>query len=169
MRREKIIPPDRLTIIMRTSIRTASIADFEQIVELENKCFPEQLAYSRRQLRHLLTKAHSMVLVETTQRHVRGFIIILYRKGTRVAGVETINVDPLYRKQGVGRRLLKAAEQEIRKKGMNKIRLEASSTNKAAIMLYENAGFKTTVLLKNYYLYSHDGSRDAFQMIKELP
>ena len=44
------------------------------------------------------------------------FIIILYRKGTRVAGIETINVDPAYRKQGVGLRLLNAAEEDHTKK-----------------------------------------------------
>jgi ribosomal protein S18 acetylase RimI-like enzyme len=151
-----------------THIRKASSDDFERIVDLENACFASDLAYTRRQLRHLLTKANSTVLVETTNTIVRGFIIILYRKGTRVAGIETINVDPAFRKQGVGLRLLNAAEECLRKKGIHKIRLEVSTTNNAAIILYENAGFKKTTLLKNYYLYKHDGSRDAFRMIKEL-
>jgi ribosomal protein S18 acetylase RimI-like enzyme len=151
-----------------THIRKASFDDFERIVDLENTCFASDLAYTRRQLRHLLTKANSTVLVETTNTIVRGFIIILYRKGTRVAGIETINVDPAFRKQGVGLRLLNAAEECLRKKGIHKIRLEVSTTNNAAIILYENAGFKKIALLKNYYLYKHDSSRDAFRMIKEL-
>jgi ribosomal protein S18 acetylase RimI-like enzyme len=151
-----------------THIRKASLNDFERIADLEITCFTSELAYTRRQLRYLLTKANSTVLVETISTIVRGFIIILYRKGTRVAGIETINVDPVYRKQGVGLRLLNAAEECVRKKGIHKIRLEVSTTNRAAVMLYENAGFKKTALLKNYYLYNHDGSRDAFRMIKEL-
>jgi [ribosomal protein S18]-alanine N-acetyltransferase len=151
-----------------THIRKASSNDFERIVDLENICFTSELAYTRRQLRYLLTKANSTVLVETTNTIVRGFIIILYRKGSRVAGIETINVDPAFRKQGVGMRLLSAAEECLQKKGIHKIRLEVSTTNNAAIMLYENAGFKKIALLKNYYLYEHDGSRDAFRMIKEL-
>jgi ribosomal protein S18 acetylase RimI-like enzyme len=151
-----------------THIRKASPNDFERIIDLENTCFTSDLAYTRRQLRHLLIKANSTVLVETTKTIVRGFIIILYRKGTRVAGIETIDVDPAYRKQGVGLRLLNAAEENIRKKGIHKIRLEVSTTNYAAIMLYENAGFKKIALLKNYYLYNHDDSRDAIRMIKEL-
>lgn len=151
-----------------THIRKASLNDFERIVDLEITCFTSELAYTRRQLHYLLTKANSTVLVETINTIVRGFIIILYRKGTRAAGIETINVDPAYRKQGVGLRLLNAAEECLRKKGIYKIRLEVSTTNIAALMLYENAGFKKTALLKNYYLYNHDGSRDAFRMIKEL-
>jgi ribosomal-protein-alanine acetyltransferase len=149
-------------------IRTAVPGDFEHIVSIENACFTENLAYTRRQLRYLLINAHSTVLVETHNTIIRGFVIVLYRKRTRVAGIETIDVDPAYRKQGVGLRLLNAAEECLRKKGIHKIRLEVSITNHAAIMLYEDAGFKKIALLKNYYLYDHDDSRDAIRMIKEL-
>jgi ribosomal-protein-alanine N-acetyltransferase len=149
-------------------IRTASPNDFERIVALEKICFPKEIAYTRRQLRHLLMKANSTVLVEKTSTVLRGFIIILYRRGTKVAGVETINVDPMYRKKGIGQRLLTAAEERIRKKGMQKIRLEVAITNQAAITLYEHAGFQKTMLLKKYYNYDHEGSRDAYRMVKEL-
>jgi ribosomal protein S18 acetylase RimI-like enzyme len=149
-------------------IRAASLDDFERIVELERLCFPREHAYSRRQLRYLLTKAHSTVLVETRDDVVRGFVIILYRNGASVSGIETINVDPVFRKQGIGLRLLIAAEALIRNKGIRKIRLEVSSTNTAALALYQHAGFHQTVLLKKYYHYHHEGSRDAYRMIKEL-
>lgn len=147
-------------------IRPAVPCDFERIVTIENACFPKKIAYSRRQLAYLLTKAHSTVLVETHNGKIRGFVIILYQKGTRVAGIETIDVDPMYHNQGVGHRLLTAAVEEIRKKGMKKIRLEVATTNHPAIQLYKNAGFTTTSFLKNYYLFNHNGSRDALRMIK---
>ncbi len=99
-----------------TRIRTATSDDFERIVQLENLCFPRELAYSRRQLRYLLTKANSTILVEGTDVLVRGFLIVLYRSGTSVAGIETINVDPIFRKKGIGVRLLSAAEELLRKK-----------------------------------------------------
>jgi len=150
------------------NIRIASPDDFERIVALENLCFPKELAYTRRQLRYLLMKANSTILVETTEALVRGFIIILYRRGITVAGIETINVDPIYRKKGIGLRLLSATEKLLRKKGMHKIRLEVSTTNHTAIKLYENAGFKKIALLKKYYYYEHEGSRDAIRMVKEL-
>ena len=150
------------------NIRIASPDDFERIVALENLCFPKELAYTRRQLCYLLMKANSTILVETTETLIRGFIIILYRRGTTVAGIETLNVDPIYRKKGIGLRLLSATEKLLRKKGMYKIRLEVSTTNHAAIKLYENAGFKKIALLKKYYYYEHEGSRDAIRMVKEL-
>jgi len=149
-------------------IRTATPDDFERIVELENQCFPKVHAYTRRQLHYLLIKANSTVLVETTGTLVRGFLIILYRTSTTVAGIETINVDPMFRKKGIGLRLLSASEKLLRKKGIRKIRLEVAITNQAAIKLYEHAGFQKTMLLKNYYHYDHEGSRDAYRMVKEL-
>jgi len=150
------------------NIRIASHDDFERIVALENLCFPKELAYTRRQLHHLLMKANSTILVETTETLVRGFIIILYRRGTTVAGIETINVDPIYRKKGIGLRLLSATEKLLRKKGIHKIRLEVSTTNHTAIKLYENAGFKKIALLKKYYYYDHESSCDAIRMVKKL-
>jgi len=152
----------------QSHIRTADLRDFERIVTIEHACFPGELAYSRRQLWHLLTKANSTVLVETNNVLIKGFIIVLYKKGTKVAGIETINVDPAFRSQGIGQRLLAAAEKDMRKKKRTKIRLEVATTNQAAIMLYEKAGFKKIALLKKYYIYNHEGSRDAFRMIKEL-
>ncbi len=149
-------------------IRPAVLSDLDRIVALENACFPQKLAYSRRQLRYLLLNAHSTVLVEIHQKIIWGFVIVLYRKGTSVAGIETINVDPDYRNQGIGQRLLTAAEKDIRQHGKKKIRLEVAMTNKAAIALYKNAGFITTAVLKNYYLYDHEGSRDALRMVKEI-
>jgi ribosomal protein S18 acetylase RimI-like enzyme len=149
-------------------IRIATPDDLQRIVELENLCFPKEHAYSRRQLRYLLIKANSTVLVETTGALVRGFLIILYRRGTAVAGIETINVDPVFRKKGIGLRLLSTAEEHSRKKGIHKIRLEVAITNQAAIQLYEHAGFQKIMLLKKYYHYDHEGSPDAYRMVKEL-
>lgn len=85
-----------------------------------------------------------------------------------VAGIETINVDPAHRKKGIGLQLLSAAEEHLRKKGIHKIRLEVATTNHAAITLYEHAGFQKIALLKKYYHYNHEGSRDAYRMVKKL-
>lgn len=157
-------------IIMKQTlnIRTVKPDDFERIFALENICFPKEQAYTRRQLHYLVTKANSTVLVETADSLIRGFIIILYRRGTIVAGIETIDVDPAFQKRGIGQRLLSVAEEHLRKRDICKIRLEVSITNQPAISLYEHAGFRKIMLLKQYYHFSHEGSRDAYKMVKEL-
>lgn len=148
-------------------VRPATPLDFQRIVELERVCFEGELAYSRRQLHYLVFSAHSTTLVEEAEGVVRGFVIVLFRTGSSVAGIETVNVDPAFRKKGIGRRLLAAAEKEVRRKGAQRIRLEVSVTNHAAVALYESAGFRKVRVLKNYYHFLHGDSRDAIRMIKE--
>jgi ribosomal protein S18 acetylase RimI-like enzyme len=149
-------------------VRTASPHDFERIVKLELACFEGDLAYSRRQLQYLVFSANSTTLVEEAEGVIRGFIIVLYRSGSSVAGIETVNVDPAFRKLGVGSRLLVAAEDDIRRKGTRRIRLEVSVTNRAAIALYESTGFHGIGVLKHYYHFLHGDSRDAIRMVKVL-
>ena len=142
--------------------------DFPEIVDIERRCFKDNLSYSKRQLHYLVTKAHSMVLIYTDKNHIIGFIIVLYRRGSQVAGIETIDVDPVYQHQGIGSRLLQAAFKEMKGQGIQRVRLEVASTNHDAIQVYKKAGFSTVTVLKDYYQYTHKGTRDALRMIKQL-
>jgi len=152
----------------RGNIRPAYHLDIERIFEIEKKCFKNHLGYSKKQLRYLITKANSTCLVETYDHVIRGFIIILYRRGTKVAGIETVDVDPAFQKQKIGMKLVEAAEKDMKKHGIKNARLEVSTKNMPAIKLYEKAGFKKVESIKNYYIFEHDGSRDVFRMVKEL-
>jgi len=149
-------------------IRKITTKDLNSIIDLERKCFNKYIAYTPRQLKYLITIANSSCLVETINEKIRGFIIVLYCNGKRVAGVETLNVDPLYRRNGVGKKLLNAAEEEMYSRFIKKIRLEVSIGNISAINLYERLGFKKIALLKEYYNYKQYKTYDAFRMVKEL-
>jgi ribosomal protein S18 acetylase RimI-like enzyme len=149
-------------------ISKASLDHLNNIVELEKKCFRSEIAYSPKQLKYLIAYANSSCLIETVDETIRGFIIILYKRGFDVAGIETINVDPMYRGKGIGRKLLSAAEEDIYLHKVGKIRLEVSMGNTVAINLYHKSGFRINEILRNYYNYEHYGTRDAYRMIKEL-
>ena len=149
-------------------IRRINDNDLEKIIEIERKCFDDKKAYTPKQLKYLITKANSNCLVELKRDILRGFIIVLYRNGTKIAGIEIINVDPIYHGEGIGTRLLTAAEKDMKIKKINKIRLEVSTGNIAAIRLYKKFGFKQEFHLKNYYKYKHFGTYDAYKMVKEL-
>ena len=82
--------------------------------------------------------------------------------------METISVDPTYRGLGIGRKLLQAAEEDMFPRDIERVRLEVSVGNKAAIRLYERAGFQIVALLPHFYHYLHHGSYDAFRMAKVL-
>jgi len=149
-------------------IRHAVPEDLEKLYDIEQKCFPGPLAYPRKQIQHLAFKANSSCLVDETTGAICGFIIVLYRTGSQVAGIETVDVDPECRGQGIGLRLISAAEGEMRARGVKKSRLEVAQSNTVAIQLYKKAGYSVVEELVGYYQYEHDGTRDAFRMIKHL-
>ena len=150
------------------NIRPILINDIDKIVEIEQKCFSKLVAYSKKQFQYLISRANSTCLLDECNENIRGFVIVLYRKGTGVAGIETISVDPSYQGNGVGRRLLGAAESFSQMKGISRIRLEVSAGNKSAINLYEKSGFRKISIIKNYYIFEQYGTRDAFRMVKNI-
>jgi len=150
------------------AIRRVQLNDLNRIFELEKRCFNEQSSYNVKQLKYLIKNANSCCLAEICNNFIRGFIIVLYKNGTKVAGIETLNVDPIFRGNGVGKKLLVAAEQEMYYRDIRRIRLEVSSGNIPAIKLYEKSGFRKIAILKNYYKYQYFGTNDAFRMVKEI-
>ncbi len=149
-------------------IRSITLFDLDKIIELEKKCFNKFIAYTPKQLKYLITRAHSLSLAEISHEVLRGFIIVLYKNGSRVAVIETLNVDPMFQGNGIGKKLLLAAEKEMNSRGIKSIRLEVSIGNNSAIKLYEKSGFSKIAILRNYYMNNQFGSRDAFKMVKEL-
>ena len=149
-------------------IRQAQTSDFEGIMDIENSCFPGELAYSRDQMRYLIFRANGITLVEGVEGHLRGYITMLFRKNSDMANLETIGVAPSHRGCGVGKRLLKAAEDWMVTKGITWFRLEVSAGNDAAISMYEKAGYHITETIPEYYIYVHNGTRTAYRMEKGL-
>jgi ribosomal protein S18 acetylase RimI-like enzyme len=58
------------------------------------------------------------------------------------AYVSDIFVDAVWRRQGVGLRLLQAVEAEMRSRGCRRIRICSKATNRAAIRCYDKAGYR---------------------------
>lgn len=95
-------------------------------------------------LRQLRLKPDTVKVIEADGK-VAGYIwfrIIGSSVGT-YGRIEHIFVDQGFRKQGIGKRLMKAAEDHFRSKGMKKVKLTVTSENKAAVSLYERIGYET--------------------------
>ncbi|MBU0498010.1 MAG: GNAT family N-acetyltransferase, partial [Candidatus Thermoplasmatota archaeon] len=123
-----------------SEIQRASLSDLDRLFDIEQQCFHPRQVYSKRHLNHLISKTNSVTLVEKYENVIRGFVIVLLRNKFQMAGIETIDVDPKFRGQGIALNLLHAAENQIKDQGFKLIQLEVSTTNESAIKLYDKAG-----------------------------
>lgn len=147
-------------------IRKIDDREIDSIYSLEKKCFEGPKAYKKSQLTYLVKKAKSTCLVACNDKDILGFIIVTYRKNSKTANIETIDVDPDYQNLGIGSALLDNAEIEMRKQDIKRSQLEVSERNENALWIYKKAGYKVNKFLVGYYYYDNLGSRNAIRMIK---
>jgi len=157
-----------MTSTMPSGIYIANADEIDSIFEIEKKCFPEKVAYSKRQLEYLILNANSDCLVEKEDGVIRAFLIVTYRQRSLTCNIETIDVDPAFKNRGIGLKLLKAAETDMKRRGMRWSQLEVSEGNEVALKVYKSAGYKFKERLEGYYKFEHNGTRNAIRMIKEL-
>ena len=151
-----------------SGISLATADNIQALFEIEQRCFPGKTSYSKQQLKHLALNANSTCLVESQGSVIRAFLIVTYRGGSLTGHIETIDVDPTFQNQGIGLKLLKAAETDMKQRGMRWSQLELSEGNKVALELYRKAGYKFKEKIEGYYKYEHAGSRNAIRMVKAL-
>lgn len=80
------------------------------------------------------------------------------------AHITNIAIDPFYRGQGIGYRLMKALIKQAIELGAVKMTLEVRPSNTLARRLYHKLGFVERGLRKNYY---SDNKEDAIIMWKD--
>lgn len=133
----------------------------QAFASLHAACFSTPRPWSATEIAALLADSHVFVASEPT-----GFVM-----GRAVAGeaeLLTIAVAPDARRQGTGRRLLRAFLNEAIARGAETLFLEVATDNTAAIALYRAAGFADSGLRKGYYRRP-DGSRvDARVMSRNV-
>ena len=144
-------------------VRSATIADLERLADLELRCFDSD-RLSRRSFRRMITQAHADLLVHATGDALEGYALVLYHKGTHLARLYSIAVDPAARGRGVGKLLLGAAEAMALQRGCITMRLEIRSDNTSAANLYRDAGYRQFGTYLDYY----EDHADALRMEKSL-
>jgi ribosomal-protein-alanine N-acetyltransferase len=157
-----------MTSTLPSGIYIANADEIDAIVEIEKKCFPKKVAYSKHQLEYLILNANSDCLIEKEDGVIRAFLIVTYRQRSLTCNIETIDVDPSFKNRGIGLKLLKAAELEMKRRGMRWSQLEVSEGNEAALKVYKNAGYTFKEKLEGYYKFEHNGTHNAIRMGKEL-
>ena len=144
-------------------VRTAEIGDVSKLVAIECRCF-EADRVSARSFRHLLRHAHSINLVATVDSAVVGYVTVLLRKGSDLARVYSLAVDPQWQGRGIGARVLEAAEGRAATAGCRRLRLEVRADNDRAVRQYERAGYVQFGERAGYY----EGGETALRFEKHI-
>lgn len=136
-------------------IRPATNEDLDSLFGLENICFKEE-KFHRKQLKYLLLKARSIVLVAEIGGNIIGSIIILLREGILSARIYSLNVHPEQRRRGIAGSLMDSALDILEEKGYNNVTLEVGINNRIAQNLYRSKDFVVDKKLSRYYKNGDD-------------
>lgn len=141
----------------------ANLALLDELVLLEERCF-ETDRLSRRSFRRFISGEQCVFLVAQREQKPVGYLIILFHRGTRLARLYSIGVNPEDRRQGLATALLAAGETEARQRGAIHLRLEVSPVNHPAIQFYGASGYREFGVLDDYY----DDHSPALRMQKRI-
>ena len=135
-------------------IRGFQWRDLARLHQLDQICFPPEIAYSRAELHYFL--AHpgcSCWIVEEAEGRIAGFVIIERIRGNgRTCGhIVTLDVDPADRRRGWGKLLIETAEEQMKQEGASLISLEVAENNAAAQQFYRSLGFVARGRIAKYY------------------
>ncbi len=141
----------------------AQLSELDQLMLLEEQCF-ETDRISRRQFRHLLSRANAVVLVATYKNQVVGDVVVLFNRATSTARIYSIAVAPQARGKGIARNLVAAAESAAWDRQRAWVRIEVRKDNLASINLFESLGYHRFGEYRHYY----DDHADAWRYEKTL-
>lgn len=135
-------------------------SDIDEVLALEEKCF--SLPWTRQMFCEELKNdaAHYIVIRSDEKIVAYGG----YWHSVDQADITNVAVDPDYRREGLGLKVMSYMIDEAKKLGVCNMALEVRKSNDAAIALYEKHGFLAVGVRKRYY---SDNGEDAIIMIKE--
>lgn len=139
--------------------RDARHDDLPALLALEAR-FPGDRLSARQFRRHLQSPSARLRVLDDGC----GYALVFVRRGSRVARLYSIAVDPAARDRGLGALLLADAEAVAEVLGATRLRLEVRVDNIAAIALYRARGY---VEFGRHHAYYADGA-DALRFEKRL-
>ena len=128
-------------------------ADFTQLYAIEEICFQPPFRFSRAFMRRLTASTRTRTWIAEQDGNMTGFAIVDLKSGTDspAAYIQTMEVLPDFRGQGVGNELLRRIESSAGESGARTIWLHVDTENKVAIRLYEAHGYMRQRREEHYY------------------
>jgi ribosomal protein S18 acetylase RimI-like enzyme len=143
------------------TLRNYQPKDFSRLLEIDQTCFVEGIAYSKEEMRYFLGVPTSITLVGLQDEEIMGFVIadrFRPRRALRSVGkIITIDVAPTAQHSGMGTLLMSSVEGELKSVGCDYVSLEVAVDNEPALRFYKKHGYSVLKVLPRYYLDSIDG------------
>lgn len=143
-------------------LRAYRPVDFQALWKLDQLCFAPGIAYSRSMLAAFLEEPGAFTIVAEEKGVVQGFILTHVDK--KHGHIITIDIRETMRRTGLGSRLLKAAEDRLRRLQKEGVVLEVAVDNLPALTFYKRHGFSVVKTIPRYY----SNGLDALEMAKVL-
>ncbi len=149
---------------MNFVLRDADSRDFETLWRIDQACFAQGIAYSRRELAAYMAMRGAFTIIVTDEdAQILGFLVATIRRNG-IGHVITIDVLKEVRRLGVGSLLLNAAEERLRKLSCHTVSLETAVDNQSALVFYKRHGYFTVNTIPHYY----SNGVDALVLQKDL-
>ncbi|HUY12256.1 MAG TPA: N-acetyltransferase [Terriglobia bacterium] len=151
--------PHRLGFIIRDYLPS----EFDLLWKIDGECFSPEIAYSQEELADFIGHPDSHTWVAEGDGAVAGFLVAT-RVQARRLHIVTLDVVKSWRRRGVGRALMRAAENLALLERRSGIVLETAEDNFQAQAFYHGLGFQKARRVSPYY---SDGTA-AWVMFKKL-
>jgi ribosomal protein S18 acetylase RimI-like enzyme len=127
--------------------------DFAALYAIEEVCFQPPLRFGRAYMRRLVSSEDAATWIAEEDGRMAGFAIVEWSGGAGAiaAYIQTIEVAPEKRGQGIGGALMRSVEQSAQAAGATMIWLHVDAENAGAIRLYEAHGYRPEGREANYY------------------
>ena len=146
--------------------RGYSPTDLPALVQLDEACFDPPFRFSTPTMRRFVEAENAWITIAEENGILAGFCILHRERADSmdIGYVITIDVAELYRRQGIGERMLIDAEPWVRRFNGAGIMLHVFIGNPAAIRFYEKLGYTRLGIQRGFY----GGTLDAALYWKEL-
>ena len=132
------------------TMRTATPADLDAIMAIEDASFPSD-AWSSESMAAELATPYSHYLVDEEDGAVIGYAGLRSIRGNADADIQTIALAEARRGEGRGRAMLRALLAEASARGAREVFLEVRADNPSAEGLYRSEGFEEIGRRPRYY------------------
>lgn len=149
--------------VIPISLRPFRPVDLDMLAVVDQACFPPGIAYTRAELAGFIGQRNAKTWVAEAEEEIVGFVVA-ERPARQVAHLITIDVVELWRRRGVGAKLMDAVEGWASEQGLRMIYLETAEDNSSAQRFYQKRGYVQIESLKDYYARG----LDAWLMAKQL-